>query len=257
MGYIAVGVWLGDKLLRRGGVGASDKPYAPALLGTSLLMLVSLIHVIGLVVAWLGLGAASLAAWHAFRSPTCRQAVPIAAVQGPAAHVMAPAPDAGPPPRPDLEVPVQPQPGPVPAVAAATMAAQGAPPQYWTPAYGPLMQPRPDGTPPAPPSWPPVYAQPIQLLYWQPVFAQLVPGPLESASATNGQAQTTAALAAQPSGAGTPFEPAVPAPVVVVEGADSPTPDSLEVQPVAGTSETGQPDGAAEPPSQPLLAGQP
>jgi hypothetical protein len=65
LGYIVMGIWLGDLLLRRGRSPADGRPIGSALLGVFLLLIVSVIPLVSFFVGWFGLGTVTLNAWRA------------------------------------------------------------------------------------------------------------------------------------------------------------------------------------------------
>ncbi len=56
LGYIVMGIWLGDLLLRRGRAANDGRPIGSALLGIFLLLIVSVIPLVSFLVGWFGLG---------------------------------------------------------------------------------------------------------------------------------------------------------------------------------------------------------
>lgn len=68
VGYIALGVWLGDLLLRRGRRPDEGKPIASVLLGLVLLIVVGFVPLVSLFAAWFALGTATLNGWRSFRA---------------------------------------------------------------------------------------------------------------------------------------------------------------------------------------------
>jgi len=66
LGYLVVGLAIGEKLLSRSRMSA--RPYGAAILGVIILMLIGWIPFVGLIVLWLGLGAVTLAAWRVMRA---------------------------------------------------------------------------------------------------------------------------------------------------------------------------------------------
>ena len=64
VGFLVMGVWLGDLLLRRGRSPDDGRPIGSAVLGLFLLLIVSVIPLVALVVGWFGLGTVTLNAWR-------------------------------------------------------------------------------------------------------------------------------------------------------------------------------------------------
>ncbi len=65
LGYIVMGIWLGDLLLRRGRSVSDGRPIGSALLGIFLLLIVSVIPLVSFFVGWFGLGTVTLNVWRA------------------------------------------------------------------------------------------------------------------------------------------------------------------------------------------------
>ncbi len=65
VGYVAMGIWLGDLLLRRGRTPGDGRPVGSALLGLFLLLIASIIPLVSFFVGWFGLGTVTLNAWRA------------------------------------------------------------------------------------------------------------------------------------------------------------------------------------------------
>ena len=132
VGFLAMGVWLGDAILHRGGTGREGKPIGSAVLGLVLLLLASLIPLVSFFVGWLGFGTVILNAWRAMRGGSDRYQPQVAAAGWPTQ----PQPGWGAPPGP-----AGPQPG------WGQPPAQPGPPPGW-------------GQPPAQPGPPPGWGQP-------------------------------------------------------------------------------------------------
>lgn len=66
LGYLVVGLWIGERVLSRSRRAA--RPYGAAFLGVLILMLVSWIPFVSTIVLWFGLGAVTLAGWRTMRS---------------------------------------------------------------------------------------------------------------------------------------------------------------------------------------------
>lgn len=65
LGYIVVGLWIGERILRRSRMAA--RPYGAAFLGVLILMLLSWIPFVTALAAWFGMGAVTLAGWRVLR----------------------------------------------------------------------------------------------------------------------------------------------------------------------------------------------
>ena len=65
IGFVAMGVWLGDMLLHRGRSAVDGRPIGSALLGLFLLLIVSAIPLVSFFIGWFALGAVTLAFWRA------------------------------------------------------------------------------------------------------------------------------------------------------------------------------------------------
>jgi hypothetical protein len=65
LGYITVGVWIGERILSR--ARSAARPYGAAFLGVLILMLLSWIPIVTAVAMWFGLGAVTLAGWRVLR----------------------------------------------------------------------------------------------------------------------------------------------------------------------------------------------
>lgn len=83
-GYIVAGIWIGEQILGRSGAGAiGERPYLAALVGLSIVGVVSLLPPVGGLLAFLGSGAIVLAMWRVARGATAddlRRHVPAPAV---------------------------------------------------------------------------------------------------------------------------------------------------------------------------------
>ena len=65
LGYIVVGLWIGERILRRSRTAA--RPYGAVFLGVLVLMLLSWIPLITPLAIWFGVGSVTLAAWRVLR----------------------------------------------------------------------------------------------------------------------------------------------------------------------------------------------
>ena len=65
IGFVAMGVWLGDLLLRRGRGPADGRPIGSALLGLFLLLIVGIVPLVSFFVGWFALGTVTLSFWRA------------------------------------------------------------------------------------------------------------------------------------------------------------------------------------------------
>lgn len=65
LGYITVGLWIGERILSRARTAA--RPYGAAFLGVLILMLLSWFPLVTALAMWFGLGAVTLAAWRVLR----------------------------------------------------------------------------------------------------------------------------------------------------------------------------------------------
>ncbi len=65
IGFVAMGVWLGDMLLRRGRGPADGRPIGSALLGLFLLLILGIIPLVSFFVGWFALGTVTLSFWRA------------------------------------------------------------------------------------------------------------------------------------------------------------------------------------------------
>jgi len=69
VGYLMAGIWIGDWLLARfRGSDPAGRPYAAAVVGLIVLMIVGLIPLVGAVASLFGFGALILHGWRAFRA---------------------------------------------------------------------------------------------------------------------------------------------------------------------------------------------
>jgi hypothetical protein len=66
LGWLVVGLWIGERILSRSRTAA--RPYGAAVLGVLILMLVSWIPFVNVIAWWFGLGAVTLAGWRVLRS---------------------------------------------------------------------------------------------------------------------------------------------------------------------------------------------
>jgi hypothetical protein len=80
LGYIAVGIWLGELMVARD--GGEGHPYLAAFVGTAVLLLVGIVPglgwIVGMLASLLGGSALALLAWQAFRSKGDASAVDLA-----------------------------------------------------------------------------------------------------------------------------------------------------------------------------------
>jgi len=65
LGYLVVGLWIGERVLRRSRTAA--RPYGAAFLGVLILMLLSWIPFVSTLAIWFGTGAVTLAGWRVLR----------------------------------------------------------------------------------------------------------------------------------------------------------------------------------------------
>ena len=65
LGYLVVGLWIGERILRRSRMSA--RPYGAAFLGVLILMILAWFPLVTAIATWFGLGAVSLAAWRVLR----------------------------------------------------------------------------------------------------------------------------------------------------------------------------------------------
>lgn len=65
LGYLTVGLWIGERILRR--ARTANRPYGAMFLGTLVLILLSVIPFVSIIAAWVGLGSVSLAGWRVLR----------------------------------------------------------------------------------------------------------------------------------------------------------------------------------------------
>jgi hypothetical protein len=78
IGYLVAGIWIGDWLLARfRGSDPAGRPYAAAVVGLIVLMVVGLIPLVGAVASLFGFGAVILHGWRAFRAGRGGEAVAI------------------------------------------------------------------------------------------------------------------------------------------------------------------------------------
>ena len=66
LGYLVVGLWIGERILSRSRTAA--RPYGAAVLGVLILMLLSWIPFVSPMALWFGLGAVTLAGWRILRA---------------------------------------------------------------------------------------------------------------------------------------------------------------------------------------------
>jgi hypothetical protein len=67
IGYVVAAIWIGETILGRTGARPGERPYLAAVVGVVILQLVSIIPIVGGVLAFFGFGAVLLAAWRVFR----------------------------------------------------------------------------------------------------------------------------------------------------------------------------------------------
>lgn len=65
LGYIVVGLWIGERILSR--ARTAERPYGAAFLGVLILMLLSWVPFVTTLALWFGIGAVSLAGWRVLR----------------------------------------------------------------------------------------------------------------------------------------------------------------------------------------------
>jgi hypothetical protein len=81
IGYIVAGIWFGELILGRSSPVVRERPYLAALVGLSLVGLVSFLPVVGGLISFVGFGAVMLLSWRVLRG--ARGAAPYAASIGP------------------------------------------------------------------------------------------------------------------------------------------------------------------------------
>jgi hypothetical protein len=118
LGYITVGLWIGERILKRS--RTASRPYGAAFLGVLILMLLSWVPLVTPVALWFGLGAVSLAGWRVLRGGGVPPVPP--GYGGPWGQPQQVPPPAYAPP-PYAPPPPQPPPGQYPP--------QGGPPASW------------------------------------------------------------------------------------------------------------------------------
>lgn len=116
LGYITVGLWIGERILSR--ARSSARPYGAAFLGVLILMLLSWVPLVTAIALWFGVGAVSLAGWRVLRGGTVPP-VPPGYGQPWGQPMQVPPPTYAPPPY----APPPPPPGQWPP--------QGGPPASW------------------------------------------------------------------------------------------------------------------------------
>jgi hypothetical protein len=116
LGYITVGLWIGERILSR--ARSSARPYGAAFLGVLILMLLSWIPLVTPIALWFGVGSVSLAGWRVLRGGTVPP-VPPGYGQPWGQPLQVPPPTYAPPPY----APPPPPPGQWPP--------QGGPPASW------------------------------------------------------------------------------------------------------------------------------
>ena len=65
LGYLTVGLWIGERILRRS--RNASRPYGAMFLGVLILILLSWIPFVSAIAVWVGLGAVTLAGWRVLR----------------------------------------------------------------------------------------------------------------------------------------------------------------------------------------------
>ena len=65
LGYLTVGLWIGERILRR--ARTANRPYGAMFLGTLVLILLSWIPFVSAIAIWVGLGSVTLAGWRVLR----------------------------------------------------------------------------------------------------------------------------------------------------------------------------------------------
>ena len=65
LGYLTVGLWIGERILRRS--RTANRPYGAMFLGTLVLILLSWIPPVSAIAVWVGLGSVTLAGWRVLR----------------------------------------------------------------------------------------------------------------------------------------------------------------------------------------------
>ena len=149
LGYLVVGLWIGERVLSRSRTAA--RPYGAAFLGVLILMLLSWIPFVSALAVWFGLGAVTLAGWRVLRS-------------GGTPPMMA-----GPGDPYAQAYPVPPPYGqPVYGQVPYGQPPYAPPPPYGQPPYAPPPQQQPYVPPPQQGYWPPEQGAPPQQGYWPP-----------------------------------------------------------------------------------------
>ena len=120
LGYIVVGLWIGERILRRSRMAA--RPYGAAFLGVLILMLLSWIPFVTALATWFGMGAVTLAGWRVLRGRGLPPAPPPGYGNPYGQPLQVPPPPYAPPPY----APPQPQYPP-----QQYPPAQGGPPTNW------------------------------------------------------------------------------------------------------------------------------
>ena len=107
LGYIVVGLWIGERILSR--ARTAHRPYGAAFLGVLILMLLGWIPLVTPVALWFGIGAVTLAGWRVLRG---RPPMAPGYGQGWGQPLMVPPPPYAPPPyAPPPYAPPPPPPG--------------------------------------------------------------------------------------------------------------------------------------------------
>ena len=126
IGFVAMGVWLGDMILRRGRTPVEGRPIGSAFLGLFLLLILSFIPLVSFFVGWFALGTVTLTFWRALVGRDDGDPTPAGAGPGPGWPGQQPA---------WVPPPLAPQPGWTPQAAPP----QAGPPQAGPPQAGPPL----------------------------------------------------------------------------------------------------------------------
>jgi hypothetical protein len=129
LGYITVGLWIGERILRRS--RTASRPYGAAFLGVLILMLLSWVPLVSALAVLFGTGAVTLAGWRVLRGGGAAPVPPGYGGPWDQSQQYAPPPQYAPP-------------------------GYAPPPQYAPPPYAPPPpEPQPGGYPPQPGQYPP------------------------------------------------------------------------------------------------------
>jgi len=145
IGFVAMGVWLGDMILRRGRTPVEGRPIGSAFLGLFLLLILSFIPLVSFFVGWFALGTVTLTFWRALVGRDDGDPTPVGAGPGPGWPGQQPA---------WVPPPLAPQPGWTPQAGwgqqppAGPPPGWGQPPQAGPPQAGPPQAGPPQAGPP-------------------------------------------------------------------------------------------------------------